>query len=164
MPEKHTDDIHKTTVRAAAPEDVNFIYELLAGYAKERLLLPRPHLDLLERIGNFLIAEVEGEQAGCCALRDYGGGLYEVRSLAVAKKFLNRGIASEMVLCHMERLRKKGVPARLFALTYRDAFFNRLGFRIVDKSMFPEKIWSDCAICPKKDHCDETAVLTELMP
>ena len=53
-------------------------------------------------------------------------------------------------------------PARVFALTYRANFFCRLGFRIVSKELFPQKIWSDCSVCPKKDRCDETAVLMEL--
>ena len=38
-------------------------------------------------------------------------------------------------------------------------FFRRLGFQVVDKYSFPPKIWSDCCVCPKKDHCDETAVM-----
>ena len=55
-----------------------------------------------------------------------------------------------------------GGPFRVFALTYQEKFFRHLGFRIVDKSLFPEKIWSDCAVCPKKDRCDEIAVLMEI--
>lgn len=155
-------DAEKPIVRSASIGDVNAIHDLLAVYAQERLLLPRPQLDILERIGNFVVAEVDGEFAGCCALRDYGNGLYEVRSLAVMEKFTGRGIASAMVEHHANKLRARGESARLFALTYRDNFFMRLGFRIVDKSMFPEKIWSDCAICPKKERCDEIAVLTEI--
>jgi amino-acid N-acetyltransferase len=32
----------------------------------------------------------------------------------------------------------------------------------VDKALFPEKIWSDCQACPKRDRCDEEAVLREV--
>ena len=39
--------------------------------------------DILEKIRNFKVAEHNGVFMGCCALRNYGGSLYEVRSLAI---------------------------------------------------------------------------------
>ena len=51
---------------------------------------------------------------------------------------------------------------RVFALTYKTAFFERLGFRVVNKIELPEKIWKDCLKCSKFYHCDEVAVLLEL--
>ncbi len=146
-------------IRAAVPEDVNNIHDVLELFAKERLLLPRTHLDLLVRIKNFRVAEVDGVFAGCAALRDYGNGLYEVRSLAVLPEYQQQGIASVLVKSQIETLQEKGEQVRLFALTYRANFFQRLGFHLVERDLFPEKIWSDCERCPKKDHCDETAVL-----
>ncbi len=146
-------------IRAAVPEDVNNIHDVLELFAKERLLLPRTHLDLLVRIKNFRVAEVDGVFAGCAALRDYGNGLYEVRSLAVLPEYQQQGIASVLVKSQIETLQEKGEQVRLFALTYRTNFFQRLGFHLVERDLFPEKIWSDCERCPKKDHCDETAVL-----
>ncbi len=149
-------------IRPAVPEDVNHIHDLLEIFAKERLLLPRTHLDLLVRINNFLIAEVDGVFAGCSALRDYGSSLYEVRSLAVAAEFQNRGIASALVEKQILKLRQMNEPVRLFALTYRVGFFLRMGFHLVERDLFPEKIWSDCERCPKNTHCDETAVLMQI--
>lgn len=148
--------------RRAVPEDVPAIHELVCLYAKERLLLPRPPEDILEKIGNFHILELDGKPVGCAALRNYGNSLYEIRSLAVRKEYLNRRLGSRMVEGLLQILREKGEPARVFALTYRDNFFIQHGFRIVDKKMFPEKIWSDCVICPKKDRCDEIAVLLSI--
>ena len=148
-----------------APEnaDVMAIHDLLKVYAEDRLLLPRPPEDILEKIRNFRIAEVDGKFAGCAALRDYGNSLYEVRSLAVVKEFVGCRIGSKLVSGFLEEKQAVGVPAKIFALTYRDNFFCNLGFRIVEKDMFPEKIWSDCERCPKKDRCDETAVFLELV-
>ena len=148
--------------RHAVPDDVPTIHELVCLYAKERLLLPRPAEDILEKIGNFHILELDGRPVGCAALRNYGNSLYEIRSLAVRKEYLNRRLGSRMVEGLLQLLRDKGEPARVFALTYRDNFFIQHGFRIVDKKMFPEKIWSDCAVCPKKDRCDEIAVLLSI--
>ena len=148
--------------RHAVPEDVPAIHELVCLYAKERLLLPRPPEDILEKIGNFHILELNGKPVGCAALRNYGNSLYEIRSLAVRREYLNRRFGSRMVEGLLRLLRDKGEPARVFALTYRDRFFIQHGFRIVDKKMFPEKIWSDCVVCPKKDRCDEIAVLLSI--
>jgi amino-acid N-acetyltransferase len=41
-------------------------------------------------------------------------------------------------------------------------FFEKRGFQIVEKNYFPMKVWSDCARCPKQDHCDEVAVIKTL--
>ena len=57
----------------------------------------------------------------------------------------------------------KDLPMRrVFALTYKPAFFERLGFHMVDKLTLPEKVWKDCLHCSKLYHCDEVAVLLEL--
>lgn len=152
------------TLPADAPinADIMSIHQLLKIYAEEHLLLPRPPEDILEKIRNFRIVEVNGVFAGCAALRDYGNSLYEVRSLAVVKEFTGLRIGSKLVNTLIDEKRKEGIPAKIFALTYRDNFFCNLGFKIVEKDMFPEKIWSDCILCPKKHCCDEIAVLFEL--
>ncbi len=152
----------KVDIRPASINDVQKIHDLLLVFAKEHLLLPRPQLDILERIGNFRVAYVNGQFAGCVAMRDYGNDLYEIRSLAVSKAFHNNGIASKLVRECIRPLNESGKEARVFALTYRDNFFKNLGFSVVDKELFPEKIWSDCEQCPKFHNCDEIAVMLQL--
>ena len=51
---------------------------------------------------------------------------------------------------------------RIFALTYRPAFFQKHGFKVVDKAALPHKIWADCVKCVKFPECDEVAVLLEV--
>ena len=149
-------------VQPAQAEDADDICRILNVYADEHLLLRRSGEDILEKIGNFRIGKLNGKFACCLALRDYGDSLYEIRSLAVDKEFINRRLGSELVRGALEDLRRKKSFCRVFALTYRAHFFENLGFRIVNKELFPQKIWSDCAVCAKKDCCDETAVLLEL--
>jgi len=157
MTEASSDD--QILIRPAKPDDIDRIHDILSVFAQQRLLLPRPKSDLLEKIGNFRVICVNGKIAGFAALRDYGNGLYEVRSLAVANEYQNMGLASRLVHSQIKTVQDKNVPARIFSLTYREHFFNRLGFDTVDKSLFPEKIWSDCDQCPNRHKCDETAVL-----
>lgn len=161
--EKKFGSLAKVTVRKAELADVDEICALLLQYAAKGLLLPRTKEDLAEKIGNFHICEMNGEFAGCAALRDYGEALFEVRSLAVKEEFAGKGIGSLMVSGIVEYLKKEKKPCRVFALTYRAGFFCRLGFKIVQKELFPQKIWSDCSICPKAAKCDETAVLMEIL-
>ena len=149
-------------VRPAIEADVDNICELLNEYAQEKLLLKRTREDILEKLKNFRVGETDGQFAGCLALRDFGDDLYEIRSLAVCRKYNNRGFGSILVSGAAADLRKLNRPVRVFALTYRADFFCRIGFRIVSKDLFPQKIWSDCAVCAKKDCCDETAVLMEI--
>jgi len=51
---------------------------------------------------------------------------------------------------------------RVFTLTYQEAFFNRIGYRQIDKNRLPHKIWGDCLKCVKFPDCDEIAMLKQL--
>jgi amino-acid N-acetyltransferase len=154
----------RAQIRPANVEDAPAIYALLATFSTEGKLLPRPVADIQARIANFLVAELDGAVAACGALRDFGNNLNEIRSLAVRRDLAGQGIGTRLVRALLAKamVRTGGGQGHVFALTYRVEFFRRLGFRIVDKYTFPPKIWSDCCVCPKKDHCDETAVVIDL--
>jgi UDP-N-acetylmuramoyl-tripeptide--D-alanyl-D-alanine ligase len=59
------------------------------------------------------------------------------------------------------RARELGI-SRVFALTYKPDFFYRLGFRTIDKSELPHKVWSECINCVKFPDCGEVAVALDL--
>ena len=165
MPESlNNDDAHTAStspenvvLRPAVPADAEPVARLITSLVAGSSLLPVPADKVRTRIDTYTVAEIDGEIAGCVAMRDYDDGLVEVRSLAVAKKHSNLGIGSKLVQEAMRRWKDKN--AKIFALTSRTSFFERLGFHLVDKSLFPQKIWRDCDSCPKKDRCDEVAVL-----
>ena len=114
---------------------------------------------------NFLVAEDrEGKIGicGCVALRDYSAGLFEVRSLAVAATKAGLGLGSLLIQASVAEAKDRGAT-RVFALTLRAQLFQRLGFQVVAKEMFPQKVWTDCKHCKKLQCCDETAVLLDLV-
>jgi amino-acid N-acetyltransferase len=37
-----------------------------------------------------------------------------------------------------------------------------MGFRNIDKSELPHKVWSDCINCPKFPDCNEEAMILEI--
>ena len=146
-------------IRAAAEGDVKAIYELLADYALKQIVLPRTEADIRYYLGNFTVCLKDGKLIGCMAVRDFGNQLFEVRSLVICPDFQGLGIGTKLVAGAIANLKKRFDSFRLFALTYRSHFFINSGFEKVEKELFPEKIWSDCMLCPKRDNCDEEAVL-----
>jgi amino-acid N-acetyltransferase len=51
---------------------------------------------------------------------------------------------------------------RVFALTYKPAFFEKLSFRVANVMEFPQKVWGECVRCPFFANCKEVAVLLDL--
>jgi len=149
-------------VGKALRQDVEHICTLMRLYAAAQIVLPRDHQDVINHLDNFWVSRVNDTFAGCVAVRDFGNRLFEIRSLAVAPELTGHRIGSTMIKALVKHFASQTQPTRLFALTYRANFFINLGFSLVTKELFPEKIWSDCAQCPKQDHCDEDALLLEL--
>lgn len=142
----------------ATEKNVDEILNLLNLYAKDELLLALTKVDILNRLNFFLVAVDKKKIVGCASIRDFGDDLYEIRSLAVSPDYAGHGIGSRLVENLISKVgRRTGV--RIFALTYRATFFERLGFKSVYKELFPQKIWSDCSKCPKQDDCDEEALM-----
>ena len=148
-------------VRRAKTTDVPVIQRLVNFYAQKGDLLPRTLQELYERVRDFCVFEQEGQIAGVCSLFIYWADLAEIRSLAVEPEFEGKGIGRAVTEACIAEARDVLIK-RVFALTYKTAFFERLGFRVVNKIELPEKIWKDCLKCSKFYHCDEVAVLLEL--
>lgn len=151
-------------VRPAELKDVKRICELLKIYSEQHIVLARDEADVTFYLKNFTVCEIDGIVEGCAALRDFGNDLYEVRSLVVAPDKKGMGIGRKMIEFQMSRFSGSDRNVRIFALTYQLAFFQKMGFIEVEKELFPEKIWSDCVKCSKRENCDEIAVLYEIKP
>jgi amino-acid N-acetyltransferase len=151
----------KPIVRPATEQDVQAIADVVTAHARQGQLLPRSAENIRASLGNWLVAELDGRVVGIGSLLDMSPTLVEVRSLAVLPAYRSYGIGALLVRGLVERARKRGIPT-VFALTRAVPFFERLGFVVTDRQRFPEKVWTDCVICPLFDRCDETAVVVEL--
>jgi amino-acid N-acetyltransferase len=145
-------------VRGATVSDAQAILALVNEYAEQDRMLFRPLADIYENLQTFRVAEVNGGIVGCGALEVVWSDLAEIKSLAVAESHKGMGVGRALVEASVEQAKQLGV-VRVFALTLDPGFFEKLGFEGVDKSSLPMKVWSDCARCPKQNHCDETAVI-----
>lgn len=147
--------------RKAVPEDVEPLFEMIKGYAERGIMLPRSREVLHRQLEHFIVAEVEGVVVGCGSLCRLGNDLVEVRSLGISEGYKGLGIGSRLLDRLVEEAERQQIP-KVMALTYEVSFFLKNGFAVVDKEIFPEKVWTDCVHCSKQDCCDEIAVLKEL--
>jgi len=148
-------------IRAATVHDVPRIAEVINAHAELGRMLFKSYAQLYEDLRDFAVYEKDGKVVGCTALTIIWADLAEVRSLAVDENFRGHGIGRQLVNWTIEEARRLQIR-RLFALTYEQSFFNKLGFEAVDKDALPLKVWSDCVRCPKRDGCDEIAVVRTL--
>jgi amino-acid N-acetyltransferase len=141
------------------------MHALINGFAGEGLMLAKSRRQLYENIRDFYVAEVvgsDGDQtfAGCGALHVIWVDLGEIRSLAVVRRFQGRGVGSQLSHALLREADLLQLP-RIFALTYQQSFFEHLGFRLVEKTTMPHKVWGECMDCPKFPNCDELAMIKD---
>lgn len=153
------------TIRHAQPQDVPGLVEMINQFAERNLMLPRTEASILQGLPDWLVAEdeVDGERrvVGCGALVALTQDLAEIRSLAVHASQHGKGVGSQLV-DHLVGLARAREFRQVCALTLREAFFQRLGFDIVDRWSISPKLWQECIYCPKFHRCDEVAMLKNL--
>lgn len=148
-------------IRDATIKDVKRIHELINSYAEVDRMLFASVSDIYERLLTFMVAEDQGRVVGCCSIQVLWENLAEIKSLAVDQDCFGKGVGKALVQGCLEKARKLGLK-KVFTLTLEDKFFEKLGFVRVNRDALPMKVWSDCAACPKQDHCDEVAMECEL--
>ena len=116
-------------IRKATTQDFPGILKLIREYPNRLMQnrLPKP--------GEFFVAVEDGKIVGCCALEIYSKRLAEIRSLAVTKKFQNRGIATKLVNACIATARKKKIY-ELFAIAGSEKFLAKFGFHTFNKEKY----------------------------
>jgi len=148
-------------LRKAEIKDVKEIQKLLTHFANRGDMLSRSLSELYEAIRDFYICEEEGRLLGTAALHVVWEDLAEIRSVAVSEEAGRKGVGTQLVQACLDEAREIGLK-RVFCLTYKPNFFGKFGFRIVDKSELPHKVWGDCMKCVKFPDCDEIAMVLDL--
>jgi amino-acid N-acetyltransferase len=150
-----------TMLRKAEIKDVKEIQKLLTHFANRGDMLSRSLSELYEAIRDFYICEEDGRLLGTAALHIVWEDLAEIRSVAVSEEAGRKGVGTQLVQACIDEAREIGLK-RVFCLTYKPNFFGKFGFRIVDKSELPHKVWGDCMKCVKFPDCDEIAMVLDL--
>ncbi|HOR27582.1 MAG TPA: N-acetyltransferase [Candidatus Sumerlaeota bacterium] len=143
--------------RPATVEDIDAIHGLIDEASRTTTVLPRKRENICEKLRDFLVGERDGRIIACGALALFSPVLAEIRSLVVAPDCRGQGAGVQLVGALLAEVRRIGLH-RVFALTDNPPFFERSGFRVVDKHTLPQKVWTDCINCPLYLSCTEEAV------
>lgn len=149
------------TIRPATIHDVPAMQAIINSHAEFGKMLFKSFAQIYESLRDFAVAEEAGAVVGVVGVQIIWADLAEVKSLAVADGRQGRGIGRQLVQWAIDEARRLQIR-RLMSLTYEQAFFEKLGFVVVDKDTLPLKVWSDCVRCPKRHGCDEIAMVRVL--
>lgn len=147
--------------RKAKITDVEPIHALITHYADKGLMLARPRTLLYESLREFTVAEDQDRVVGAGSLHITWEDLAEIRALAVAPEYAKKGIGRGLVEKFLNEARELAIP-RVFALTYQAGFFEKCGFKIIEKEDLPQKVWKECVNCPKFPNCEEIAMIIDV--
>lgn len=155
-------------VRRAKVGDVHQIVSLINSYAEKGEMLYRSQSQVLQQVRDYFVAiepsadSPSGDEVLACGSLDITwNDLAELRSLAVSDKVQGKGLGTLVVEALLDDAVALGLK-NVFALTYKPHFFERLGFKIIDKQLLPHKVWSICIDCLKFPVCDEVAMQIEV--
>ena len=150
-------------LRKAKVSDGKKIFFILQEFALKGIVLPRSLGSIYENIRDFWLYELNNEIVATGSLHIYNEDLAEIKSLVVLPEYQKKGIGREIVLACLNEARELGIK-KVFALTYVPEFFGKLGFKITEKSDFPQKVWTDCIHCTKFYNCNEIPVVKDILP
>ncbi len=148
-------------LRKAKMKDIPSMQVLINGYADQGLMLARPLTMLYEGMRDFVVAEEDGRVIGTGALHILWEDLAEIRAMAVAPDRVKIGLGRQMVDFLVQEARDLDL-GQVFALTYQPGFFQKCGFKVINKEELPHKVWKECINCHKFPNCDEVALILNL--
>ena len=143
--------------------DAEEIAALINFWAAQGEMLPRTLGETYENLRDFFVVHDGGRVVACTALHITWADLAELKSLAVVEDVQSGGYGTALVRACIDEGRQLGL-SRLFALTYRPGFFERLDFVQADVMNLPRKVWNECYRCPKFPGCEEIAMTLDLEP
>jgi len=137
------------------------MHQLINYFADKGEMLARSLSEIYENIRDYFVVRQGERVIACAALHVSWSDLSEIKSLAVAEDSQEQGIGAQLVEACLKEARELGIPT-VFCLTYKPAFFKKLGFSQLDKMELPRKVWGECYRCPKFPDCDEVALIYHL--
>lgn len=142
-------------LRKARLSDVAAIAALVNGYAEDGKMLRRSHAEVALAIDDYVVvANERGRVMACGALREYSPSAAEVSSIAVSREATGQGLG-RIVVRAVERLAMQRGYRDVFLITVCPEFFEGLGYVVVERALYPEKVCghavslAECGDCTK---------------
>ncbi len=146
----------------ASLADISKMQELVRPEVESGVILERSDDEIATNIRSYTLALFNGELVGFTALHIHTAYLAEIRSLIVKDGFRGQKIGEKLINKVLDEARTLGLQ-RVLSLTYKQAFFERLGFVEIPKESLPEhKIWADCIKCKHFPICNEVSLIKNL--
>lgn len=140
--------------------DIPMMQALVVSEVKDGIILNRTEDEVATNIRSYVLAK-EGEKiVGYTALHIHSKRLAEIRSLIVDASYRGKKVGQRMVDFTLKEAKELGVEEEVLVLTYLPLFFEKLGFKEINKELIPEhKIWADCIKCIHFPVCNEVALV-----
>ncbi|MBU1927679.1 N-acetyltransferase [bacterium] len=152
----------KIELKKASLSNIDVMQKLVAPEIQSGIILARSDDEIATNVRSYTLAYLEGELVGFCALHVHTAALAEVRSLIVKESLRGNKIGEQLVNQCLNEAMDLGLQ-RVLTLTYRQGFFERLGFVEIPKESLPEhKIWADCIKCKHFPVCNEVSLIKNL--
>ena len=135
---------------------------LILPEVESGVILDRSEDEIATNIRSYILAFHQGVLVGFTALHIHTTELAEIRSLIVIDKLRGQKIGENLVKKAVSEAKELGIK-RVLSLTYKQSFFERLGFVEIPKESLPEhKIWADCIKCKHFPICNEVSLIKSL--
>ena len=152
----------KIRYEKAKLSDIATMQELVSAEVEKGIILARSSDEISTNIRSYTLAIQDEEILGFCALHIHTAYLGEIRSLIVKEGKRGSKIGENLVLKCLDEAKMLGLQ-RVLCLTYRQSFFERMGFVEIPKESLPEhKIWADCIKCKHFPICNEISLIKNL--
>jgi amino-acid N-acetyltransferase len=142
--------------------DIENMQKLVIPEVEAGVILARSSDEIATNIRSYIIAREDGNIVGFCALHIHTPLLAEIRSLIVKESKRGMGIGQSLIGKAMQEAQSLGLK-KVLTLTYKQSFFENLGFIEIPKESIPEhKIWADCIKCKHFPICNEVSLIKTL--
>jgi amino-acid N-acetyltransferase len=142
--------------------DIENMQKLVIPEVEAGVILARSSDEIATNIRSYILAREDGEIIGFCALHIHTPTLAEIRSLIVKESKRGMGIGQSLIDKAMQEAKILGLK-KVLTLTYKQSFFEKLGFIEIPKESIPEhKIWADCIKCKHFPICNEVSLIKTL--
>jgi len=127
------------SIRPLTAVDIPEVLRLMEPLMERGVLLRRSPEEVLDKLDDYVVYEVDGSIHACGALHDWGESQGEIAAIATDGDYAELGLGRRIVRFLIERAGKRNLR-RVFVLTTRTHdWFELLGFREAAISSLPEK-------------------------
>ncbi len=151
-------------IAPARLQDVPGMQALIKKFADRNDMLHRALSELYENLRDYYVARIGDRVVGCAAIHLVWEDLAELKGMAVDEDVQGLGVGKMLAEACLRDAAEFGIR-KVFTLTLKPGFFEKVGFQMTDIAGLPQKVWGECYRCPKyRTSCDEIAMTLDLVP